>query len=407
MLRVSIFTPSHKVDFLSDLYESIKGQNFYEWVIVLNGSAEPIEFNDERVKYFTHDSNYVGALKRYACEQCTGDIFMEVDHDDLLTPNCVEEVIKTFESDPEVGFVYSNNCHFQGNFEDRERFGSCYGWLYRDFIHQNHKLSECISFEPHPSSVSKIWYAPDHVRCWSREAYWKAGGHNPDMRVLDDQDLMCRTYLVTKFYHIDKCLYLYRVTGDNTWLTHNKEIQDNVLPIYNKYIREMALKWSNDNVLWPIDLGGRFDRKLGFISVDLKDADVICDLNERWSFDDNSVGVIIANDVIEHLKSPLHTMKEAYRVLNHGGMLLIDVPNTDGRGAYQDPTHVSYWNINSFWYYTRAQQAQYIDSPVRFQVMELVNHFPTKWHEENNISYTRAHLMALKNNERVAGIVEI
>ena len=27
-------------------------------------------------------------------------------------------------------------------------------------------------------------------------------------------------------------------------------------------------------------------------------------------------------------------------------------PSTDGRGAFQDPTHVSFYNENSFWYFT-------------------------------------------------------
>ena len=33
-------------------------------------------------------------------------------------------------------------------------------------------------------------------------------------------------------------------------------------------------------------------------------------------------------------------------------MLLSLTPSTDGRGAYQDPTHVAFYNENSFWYYT-------------------------------------------------------
>lgn len=407
MLKLSIFTPSHNTKYLTELYDSIRYQSFYEWVIVLNNGAEPIEFEDERVKYFTHDSTYVGALKRFACEMCSGDILVEVDHDDILTSDAINEVRRAFESDPSVGFVYSNDCQFQDNFQDRERFGSCYGWHYRDFDYKENLLSECVSFEPHPASVSRIWFAPDHIRCWRKDVYWNVGGHNPDMRVLDDQDLMCRTFIGTKFKHIDKCLYLYRVTGDNTWLTHNQEIQCNVMPIYNKYIQNMSLRWSMDNGLLALDLGGRFDRKMGFKSVDLKDADIIANLDEKWPFEDNSVGVIVANDIIEHLKSPIHTMKEAYRVLKHGGMFLIDVPSTDGRGAYQDPTHVSFWNINSFWYYTRYQQSQYIDTPVRFQNVQLVDHFPGEWHKENNIPYVKAHLMALKENTRVAGIVEI
>jgi hypothetical protein len=40
-------------------------------------------------------------------------------------------------------------------------------------------------------------------------------------------------------------------------------------------------------------------------------------------------------------------------VLTHLGKLDILVPSTDGRGAFQDPTHVSFWNINSFYYYQK------------------------------------------------------
>jgi hypothetical protein len=29
------------------------------------------------------------------------------------------------------------------------------------------------------------------------------------------------------------------------------------------------------------------------------------------------------------------------------------VPSTDGRGAFQDPTHVSFWNANTFAYFSR------------------------------------------------------
>jgi hypothetical protein len=34
-----------------------------------------------------------------------------------------------------------------------------------------------------------------------------------------------------------------------------------------------------------------------------------------------------------------------------GGTAEIVVPTTDGPGAFQDPTHVSFWNRRSFLYY--------------------------------------------------------
>jgi ubiquinone/menaquinone biosynthesis C-methylase UbiE len=90
----------------------------------------------------------------------------------------------------------------------------------------------------------------------------------------------------------------------------------------------------------------------GFTNVDLcAPADVIADLTERWPWEDNSIEVIRAWDLIEHLPDKNFTMNEAFRVLKPGGCFDIEVPTTDGRGAWQDPGHVSFWNRNSFFYY--------------------------------------------------------
>jgi len=93
----------------------------------------------------------------------------------------------------------------------------------------------------------------------------------------------------------------------------------------------------------------------GFTSVDLfPPADVIADLRQPWPWADSSIEEIRAYDVIEHLPDKVHTMNEAWRVLVPYGIFDIDVPTTDGRGAWQDPTHVSYWNRNSFLYFTHG-----------------------------------------------------
>lgn len=91
----------------------------------------------------------------------------------------------------------------------------------------------------------------------------------------------------------------------------------------------------------------------GYVNVDIcEPAEVIADLSKRWPWADSSVEEIRAHDIIEHLPDKIFTMNEAYRVLVPGGVLDIVVPTTDGPGAFQDPTHVSYWNRNSFFYYT-------------------------------------------------------
>jgi SAM-dependent methyltransferase len=90
-----------------------------------------------------------------------------------------------------------------------------------------------------------------------------------------------------------------------------------------------------------------------FINVDcVEPADQIADLCKSWPWADSSADEIRAWDIIEHLPDKIHTMNEAWRVLKPGGVFDIEVPTTDGPGAWQDPTHNSWWNRNSFFYYT-------------------------------------------------------
>jgi SAM-dependent methyltransferase len=99
---------------------------------------------------------------------------------------------------------------------------------------------------------------------------------------------------------------------------------------------------------------GCSDRLLdGFINIDITPGPGIqvADLRFDWPWPDRSVELVVAHDIIEHLPDKIHTMNELHRVLMPGGKAEIIVPTTDGPGAFQDPTHVSYWHERSFLYY--------------------------------------------------------
>ena len=103
-----------------------------------------------------------------------------------------------------------------------------------------------------------------------------------------------------------------------------------------------------------VDLGCGQWKPDGFIGVDCvdgKNVDIVADLSKRFPFADNSVDLLRGHDVIEHLPDRIHTMNEIWRVCKPNAIIDLRVPSTDGRGAFQDPTHVSFWNINSFKYY--------------------------------------------------------
>ncbi|GBR76940.1 hypothetical protein NO2_1412 [Candidatus Termititenax persephonae] len=116
----------------------------------------------------------------------------------------------------------------------------------------------------------------------------------------------------------------------------------------------MDNEMDNENLI-KVDLCCGASKPEGFIGVDHfpgDKVDIVANLNERFPFDDNSVEVVRAHDAIEHLPDRIHTMNEIWRICKPNATVDILVPSTDGRGAFQDPTHVSYWNINSFLYYS-------------------------------------------------------
>ena len=88
-------------------------------------------------------------------------------------------------------------------------------------------------------------------------------------------------------------------------------------------------------------------------------------------------------------------MKEIYRCLSDYGWAITDTPSTDGRGAYQNPEHTSYWNTNSFWYYTKSQFAKDIETSVKFQLNRISNYHPSEFEEFHDIVYAKAHLVKL------------
>lgn len=411
-MKLSIITPSHKYQpYFDELYSSIHAQTHsdWEWIVYLNGGFKKSHLseeilNDERVKVFEdyEGNTNIGYVKNKAFSLGTGDILVEVDHDDVLTPDCLEELAQAFEQNPDCGFVYSDNAtyHMEDQFFP---YNPLFGWTHRDFDWNGKNLIAMNSFPASSHSVSYIWYAPDHVRAWRKDLYHQIGGHNVDLSICDDHELMIRTYLETDFYHIPKVLYIYRITGDNSWLERNEAIQIKTRELHNQYAQLLAEKDADKRGLLKVDIGGGLFPRAGYTTIDQEDGDIICNLDDGIPLEDNSVGVLNASHVIEHLKDPIKTMREIHRVLAHGGWAFIEVPSTDGRGAWQDPTHVSYWNENSFWYYTKQSHAQFIrNKDIKFSCMRL----ETNWWD-SHIAVVNTHLVAVKDGDRYPGPIEM
>jgi glycosyltransferase involved in cell wall biosynthesis len=244
-MKCSIITPTNLQNaFLLDLYDCIKNQSYtnWEWVIYLNGEASEVDlppiirFGDARIKIFraSNFSQSIGEIKKNAFMLGLGEILVEVDHDDMITPNCLEKLVSAFQ-DPSVGFAYSNSAvyHHQDSFQP---YNPSIGWTYSKFNWKGKSLYAMNTFAPTSHSLQYIWYAPDHVRAWRTTLYLSLKGHNPDYSVCDDHELMIRTFLATKMVHIPEVLYIYRITGDNNWLQRSDLIQQVTVELGDKYI---------------------------------------------------------------------------------------------------------------------------------------------------------------------------
>lgn len=405
--RVSVFTPSHHPSYLTEAFASLQAQTFqdWEWIVLLNSGARwsPPQA-DPRVRIITDDLvDGVGAAKRRACAEAAGDLLVELDHDDLLAPHALQAIIKARDEHPEASLLYSHAAQILADgSRDDSRFDAGSGWQYREAVVDGRDVQHAVALAPTPHNVSYIWFAPNHVRAFPRAAYQQAGGYDATRKVLDDQDLMCRLYRLGDFHLIEECLYLQRMHDVNTQrdAATNAFIQTETVALYDQYIEGNALAWAKRAGLLALDLGAAHNKPDGYLGVDQhpgQGVDIVARLPERLDLPDSSVGVVRAVDFLEHIADKVALINEIYRLLAPGGLLLSLTPSSDGRGAYQDPTHVAFYNENSFWYYTEASYRNFVpEIEARFQSSRLVTTFPTEWHARHNIPYVTANLIALK-----------
>lgn len=247
---ISVYTGTYNTgDYLREAYQSLIEQTYknWEWVCVddhsTDGTWERLEAfakEDIRVRPFRSGKSIgkIGGVKDLATRLSKGAYLVELDHDDFLTDFALEEIRKAFDSDPEIGMVYSNCANF---FED----GSAHRFpfehfqdKYREIEYRGKRWLECINHDIYGSwgqnwneqNAFTLTVGPNHVRAYRAKTLFELGGYNPSLPVADDWDVYSRFYLYSKCHHIDKFLYAYRFRDgyQNTTFTRNKSIQDHL-----------------------------------------------------------------------------------------------------------------------------------------------------------------------------------
>lgn len=425
-MLLSLFTPTHNPKYLAETYKTLlrqEGEYSFEWILVLNNGITESDIlseirSDTRVKIYTVDTTEpnIGYLKNFACNRCTGDVFVELDHDDWLASNAFHELNKAYDLQPN-GFYYSDFINLRSN-GTCQTYSSKYGWTYYNVKANDRTLIACKAFDPTPRSLCHIYYAPNHVRAWSRSAYTVTGGHDSNMKVADDHDLVCRTYLAkVPFVHINAPIYIYRVHAENSYVEYNKDIQIKQQENCHKYLHKLIIEECRRLNLKMLNVVTDEATEIieGFEPIRL-DYGVINALYSQTYYEESSIGVIRANNVLQRLYKDMvvPTFNAFARVLRPAGWLLTATPSIDdgkggvGRGAFSDPLAHTKWSENNFMYFTDKKFAKLISSyKGRFQCARKFTGYPSQWHKDNYIPYVYADLCNLKGQLRQPGACEI
>ena len=269
----SIFTSTYNTsdEMIKRLYNSLKSQtykNWNWWIIDDSENNETIEklnaLDDFRITILKNVTNHgcIGFNKHMIAMMCDGDYLVEVDHDDELLPDCLMKLYECFKAS-DADFVYSDTMEYIDgmaiNYGDGFSYGQGY---YRDEIVKGVKYSIAVTTSSiNAKSIRGIHAMPNHVRCWKKDFYHKIGGHNTELSVIDDMDLISRTFLYGRMAKVDKVLYIQHEgvsetkedRGNTTTNKRFKEIQRINYLLYNKYdkqIHERILELGFEDPVW-------------------------------------------------------------------------------------------------------------------------------------------------------------
>lgn len=265
---VSIFTPTYRTgNRFRRTYLSVAQQSYknWEWVIYDDSddggkTADMIQSyagRDHRIRLIRPErhSGVIGEVKYNACMASTGDLLLELDHDDVLTPDALAYLVHASRAHPDCGFFYSDFAEVSNDLQAlRYPDGWGYGYgSYRTEFYEGAALAVAEAPNVNPKTIRGLVAAPNHLRAWRRSTYMQIGGHNRLLPIADDMELMIRTFLVTIMVRIPRLCYLQFQDGTNTQVARNRDIQRHVRYLtwkYDRRIHDRFLELGVDDWVW-------------------------------------------------------------------------------------------------------------------------------------------------------------
>jgi len=204
---ISIITPIYdtSVQWLTEAVESVLAQAYETWELLLidDGSTAAdlvdalpaLAARDRRIVLNrTAKNEGISAASNRALARASGEWITLLDHDDVLEPDALFQIVKLLQVHPDADLIYSD--------EDKLTDDGC----------------EAPVFKPDWSpDLFRSHNYVGHLTAMRREIVQKAGGFRPEFDSAQDYDLLFRVIEQTdRIHHIPRVLYHWRRSGNSS-----------------------------------------------------------------------------------------------------------------------------------------------------------------------------------------------
>ncbi|HUC89525.1 MAG TPA: glycosyltransferase family 2 protein [Patescibacteria group bacterium] len=210
---ISVLTPTYNTDigFLYECIKSVQAQSYSNWELCIVDDAstdsrvrdeiKKFAKEDKRIKYsFRKENGHISKATNDALKMADGEFIALLDHDDVLWPNALFEMVKALNTDHKINFLYSDEEMVSANRRS----------------HQN----PFFKTEWNPEFLESVNYIT-HFAVLRKSLVEQVGGLRVGYEGAQDWDLFLRAAYATDTppYHIPKVLYSWRMSETSTAMT--------------------------------------------------------------------------------------------------------------------------------------------------------------------------------------------
>jgi glycosyltransferase involved in cell wall biosynthesis len=243
---ISVFTTTfHSGDKIKRPLHSLQRQTYrnWEWIIWDDSKDDKtylelleLQKKDIRIQVYKapDHSGFIGEMKRRSCGVAKGKWLVELDHDDPISPYLFQMIVDIQKQHPETDFIHSDYAVIREDSKtDTDYGGDYYTYGYGSHMYQwstdgftERYYLTLTNPIINASNIRYIVGVPNHVRVWKTSLYHKINGHNENLPVVDDYELLIRTFLESKnWVRIPYCMYFqYQNSGGDNFTNHRNAL---------------------------------------------------------------------------------------------------------------------------------------------------------------------------------------